>query len=490
MINTPTDSFNQSTPTPVSTTAGNPYEMKPRSLAELISLALQLFGKHLGMFMGIALLVMGPAVLISLLTSAFSGQSTQSFQQTASSATVRSASGGISTVIVSCTSLISLIIAIFTPWMRGALSYATLEHLLGRSPSARDSYNATRPKFAALWGADTLTNLVLAGPLVLLSCIGAAFLGLAGAVMFGSTNTSSDASAIFGIGLLCWLPLLIIYAVFAVWIGVSWRFRAPVIVAEGSDGTQALGRSNHLVKGMRGVLTGRMLAVWLIEAIFVGAPILTSTILSIASAQMDNGVFVFILALVFMLIGLIAQLVITPIHNIFVAVLYLDTRIRKENLFAVPVRTEITSPLVAPPATAYQPAAPILIAPPAAPAAFIPPGVPPISPLNPLPSNTPAQKIGELFNRIRVEGPNAELLNELGLAYLGVGDLGGALDALTRAHDLDPKDADIAFNLMLLHNTRKDTEGARRMMAKYLELENNPADIERVRNDPRFKNLV
>ena len=495
MINTPTDPFNQSTSTPVS--PGSAYEMKPRSLSELITLSLQLFGKHIGVFMGIALLVIGPAALISLLGSAFSSQTTQSFQQTSSSTTVRSASQGISNLILSCTGLISLIIAIFVPWMRGAISYATLEHLLGRAPSARDAFSATRPKFASLWGADTLTNLALYAPTIILACIGGAIIGFTGAVLFGNATESSDAGAIFGIGFLCLVPLLIIYLVYALWIGVSWRFRAPIIVAEGSDGTQALRRSNQLVKGMRGVLTGQMAAVWVIEAILVGIPIATSSVLNIASGQMQNGTLVFIGALVFMLIGLAIQLVVTPIHNIFVAVLYLDTRIRKENLFATPVRTDVRTPMLTPaPATA----APILIAPPA-PAGYLPPGTPsmgspstppanPISPANPLPSNTPAQKIGELFNRIRVEGPNAELLNELGLAYMAVGDLGGALDALTRAHDLDPKDADIAYNLMLLHRTRKDTDSARRLMAKYLELETNPADAERVRSDPRFRDLV
>ena len=472
--------------------------MKPRSLTELISLSLQLFGKHIGVFMGIALLVMGPAAIISLLGSAFSGQSTQSFQQTASSTSVRSVSDGISTVISSCTALLGLIIYIFIPWMRGALSYATLEYVLGRAPGARDAYNATRPKFAALWGADTLTNLVLYAPIILLTCIGGAFVGFAGAVLFGTAGESNDANAIIGIGLLCWIPLLIIYLAYALWFGVGWRFRAPVIVAEGSDGTQSLSRSNQLVKGMRAVLTGRMLTVWIIESIFVGAPILTSTVLSIASAQMEDGVVVFILALVFMVIGLIAQLVIVPIHNIFVAVLYLDTRIRKENLFVAPVQPLPTPPMLRPagnPPATPSPVTPILIAPPAAPAGYLPPGAPTtstptISPANPLPSNTPAQKIGELFNRIRVEGPNADLLNELGLAYMNVGDLGGALDALSRAHDLDPKDADIAYNLMLLHRTRKDNDNARRFMAKYLALENNPEDTERVRNDPRFKDLI
>ena len=478
--------------------------MKPRSLGEIIALSLQLFGKHLGPFLGIALVVMGPMAAVNLLGSLFSGQTTQSFQQSSASTSFRTASEGLSTVILTCTGLLSLIISIFIPWMRGALSYATIEHLLGRTPSMRDAYNATRPKFASLWGADTLTNLALYAPTIILSCIGAFTFGLAGAVLFGTAGPSEDASAIIGIGLLCGLPLLVAYLIYAIWLGVAWRFRAPVIVAEGNDGTGSLSRSNQLVKGMRGSLTGRMAAMWIIEAVFVGAPVIVSTVLSLAASQMESGVLVYIIALVFMLIGLLAQLVMTPIHNIFVSVLYLDTRIRKENLFAAatapspsPVApVQPSQPLLTPAPT------PILISPPQPPAGYLPPGTPPNAPALPspnptpasptsgLPQNTPAQRIGDLFNRIRIEGPNAELLNELGLAYMEVGDLGGALDSLSRAHDLDPNDADIAFNLMLLHRTRKDNDNARRMMAKYLALETNPADAERVRNDPRFRDLL
>ena len=134
MINTPMDPLNtQPTSTPVSAATSNspnsPYEMKPRSLSELIALTLQVFGRHIGPFMGIALVVMGPAALISLLSSAFSGQSTQSFQQTATSTSVSSVSEGISTVIVTCTGLISLIIA-----LHGVLSYAATLQVWTYSP--------------------------------------------------------------------------------------------------------------------------------------------------------------------------------------------------------------------------------------------------------------------------------------------------------------------------------------------------------------------
>ena len=91
---------------------------------------------------------------------------------------------------------------------------------------------------------------------------------------------------------------------------------------------------------------------------------------------------------------------------------------------------------------------------------------------------------------MRTEGPNADLLNDLGMAYMEVGDLGGALDALTRARDLAPGDADITYNLVLLHRARKDTPSARSMMQEYLKLETNPADIERVRGDARFSDLL
>jgi cytochrome c-type biogenesis protein CcmH/NrfG len=103
---------------------------------------------------------------------------------------------------------------------------------------------------------------------------------------------------------------------------------------------------------------------------------------------------------------------------------------------------------------------------------------------------TPAQRVGVLFNRIRVEGENAQMLNDLALALMEIGDWGGALDALTRARTIAPTDPDVVYNLMVLYRERRDTMAARRMMQEYLRLETDPNELAAVRNNPRFKDLL
>lgn len=104
-----------------------------------------------------------------------------------------------------------------------------------------------------------------------------------------------------------------------------------------------------------------------------------------------------------------------------------------------------------------------------------------------MPNMTPAQKIGVYFNRLRNEGPNSQLLNDMGASYFEVGDLGAALDAYSRARDLNPQDPDIVFNLMRVHISRKDTSAARIMMREYLNLEPNEDDKRRVLANPSYK---
>jgi hypothetical protein len=483
-----------------SQTSLEPIAMQPRSTSELLWLALQLYGKYFATFFGLALLVMGPLGLISLLGNAFSGQTAATLQQDllsgGSSVQIQSVSQGAAALISTCTGLLVLIIAIFYPWMEGAITHNLFERALGRAPSVRESYAATRPRFTALWGSNFLVWLAIYAPLVLLACIGTFVASLAAAGN-DSTTPGNALSTGVTIALLCMAIPLLAYLLYAAYCAVSWRFRAPVIIAEGADGTVSLGRSNALTKGSKFNLFGRMLPLWLAEALFIGGPGLVASGLAFASATVqENSTLAFVGSLGFLLISLVAQLLVRPLHIIYVGLLYLDTRIRKENLFVQPttaapiqpISVSVSAPAPTPQSTSALAPAPTNVASviSANPSASAP--LPPIAGL--VGEITPAQKIGVIFNRIRAEGPSGDLLNDLGMAYMDVGDLAGALDALTRARQLAPRDADIAYNLALLHRTRKDADSARSMLREYFLLETNAADADRVRNDPRFRELL
>ena len=319
------------------------------------------------------------------------------------------------------------------------------------------------------------------------------------------TNSSDNSSSVVaGVMLAICAPVTIAGIVFSLAMAINFLFRIPAIVAEGADGIQALSRSHKLMSGNRWRMFLRMAIIYIIQAIFILGPAMAIVSLTVwatfsasnsgQSPQISGGMIAMFILL--LLLSIVVQLIMTPIGIIYVGLNYLDMRVRNENLN-----------LQAPGTPAQAIIRPVSVQP-----IGINPGYTPVPPIPtttpttttaPIPTNTsniyggfageptsPGQKIGMLFNRIRVEGQNADLLNDLGLAYMEVGDLGGALDAFTRARQLNPNDADIAYNLLLLHLSRKDTGAARATMQEYLRLETNAADLERVRNDPRLKELL
>ena len=136
------------------------------------------------------------------------------------------------------------------------------------------------------------------------------------------------------------------------------------------------------------------------------------------------------------------------------------------------------------PAPAPASPAPIMIA-----ATLAQPAVPTVL-AEPFETLSPGRRIGVLYNRLRAEGDSAKLLNDLGLAYMEVGDTWGAVEMFDRGRAIAPNDADLAYNLMLAQLQGNDMNAARKQMSDYLRLETDPDDAARVRNTPRFKDLL
>ena len=103
---------------------------------------------------------------------------------------------------------------------------------------------------------------------------------------------------------------------------------------------------------------------------------------------------------------------------------------------------------------------------------------------------TPAQRISVLYRQVRNDSGNAELQNELGLAYQEVGDLYSALESLTRARALAPDNPAYAYNLALLQRVRKDMPAARKVFADYLQLETDPVEHQKALENPALRDLL
>jgi hypothetical protein len=128
-----------------------------------------------------------------------------------------------------------------------------------------------------------------------------------------------------GIGIVLGLLLLIIPGII---LTLMWALTIPVVVLEGADLFEALGRSRQLTAGHRG-------RVFLIFLLFTGLTYLFTLILETpifalmatkgVAAVRGGGIIVFIYAISFLVESLI-----TPLMTIALSLMYYDERVRKE----------------------------------------------------------------------------------------------------------------------------------------------------------------
>lgn len=488
------------------------FESRPHSTGELLALTLQFFVRNLSSVMGITLVILGPILLFNLVSFLITPFQMNAIETTNPDGTNVGGTSVLLTLVSWCGSIVVFVLGFLMPWMEGALTHNLIERLLGREPSVGDSYRATRPRFWSLWGSTVLAQLIISIPFVVVyfAILFAVFGAAAGIV--GSSNGDNSGGVFAGVMLAICTPISIAGIVFSIVMGINFLFRTPVIVGEGVDAIRALSRSKDLASGNRWRLLLRMVILYLLKGIFVIGPMMVIASMMVWAAFSNStgsrfeGFSGWMIAVfvVMAIVGVVVQLVLTPIETIFVGMNYLDMRMRSENLVlqmaGAPAPTP--APVVAAPVppVSVQPSSSSVYTPSAKAPATVAPSVSigpiatelpsPHSPAVSMETASAGQKIGMLFNRIRNEGASADLLNDLGLAYMDVGDLSGALDAFTRARQLNAADADIAYNLMLLHLNRKDKAAARASMQDYLRLETNAADLERVRNNPKFKELL
>ena len=513
-------------------------DLRPRSVGELLDLTFLLYRRNFLRLIGITLVVLGPVLALNLLSS--TGSLLQ-YMTTLSNIAAGSRGGTgagmtalLSTAIAGCAGGLTLLIGIFMPWMEGALTYNIIEHVLGRKPDWRESYRAARPRWGSLWVANAIRSIALWAALipfvlglygVLIGAVVA--FGAAGAFGGGLFSTNSNDGNLLFIGLIgiC-LPVALLGGGVAIFIEASWSMVIPVVVGEGVDGAGSLGRSNALVKGHRMRMIGRLLLfeamrffvltlpVLAIEAFFIGGSIAATT----TGAQSPLSVIAIIAA---SLLSAVENVLVVPFYVAYITVNYLDLRVRKENL-ALQIQAANIAPLDS--AGLVDSGAPIVtatsIAPPpemqtvvSSPILDMPslavinqlPAPQEIAPAQPtapsegemtIPAQTfsatltPAQRISALFKRLRAEGENAEILNQLGLAYQEVGDLFGAQDSFTRARALAPDNPQYAHNMALLQKDRRDLPAARQAMSDYLRLETNSAERQKVIENPALKELL
>lgn len=392
-------------------------------MGELLGLALKLYFGNFAVFTLITIVALAPILIVQLI-----GNGLNLAQYLGGSGTGVSgvALGGV------CAGLLGLALSLLYPLMEGALAHNTIERVLGRAPGVRESYRAARPLWSALWGSGLARQIAVGavfGVVGLLSGIGNLFVFNSGA--FGLSVDGTLGTVIAVVTAAICAPLGLVALIFGIRLAINWSLRAPVAVGESVGAFSALARSNTLVTRDRWRMFARLLPVALLDLIFVVLPPIALSALITGNVFSAGGgsplPWMLPLASGMLVLGALASLLIVPYTLIYLTLNYLDLRTRKENLAGQLAAGAASTAVAVAPAMPFDN------------------GLANAGPYDaPL---TPAQKIALLYTRMRTDGESAPLLHELGKAYLGLGSMGAAHDALLRAQALDPASPQIAEDL-------------------------------------------
>lgn len=280
--------------------ADAPLKLRPLSLSELLDETFRIYRKAFPLFVGIALAVSIPTLIIVLAFGVYTvlgGQafSTPEFQRDPSTF-FQSAALGSLIAGVAVWALVSLFLI---PFGYGAPVRAAIDVSLGHQPTFGSVLAATLRRYFGLWGSAILFYLV-----VLL------------------------------------LTITIIGIPVAIWIYVRWRLFVPAMMSENLGPVQALGRSWQLVEGRWWRTCGILLLLTLLLLI-LGAIIGTffqflTALIPGLSADARLG-----LQQVGSTVGGVLA---APIQYIAWTLMYFDLRVRKESFDLDQLARQVESP--------------------------------------------------------------------------------------------------------------------------------------------------
>jgi hypothetical protein len=447
-------------------TSSQPIALTPRGVFSLIGLTLKLIFGRFGTVFGIALLVLLPLTALEV------GGQLVNLARTFFPTEFSLMAGAL------CLSLVALVFGVLYSWMEGALTHNAIERVLGRTPGIRTSYGAARPAWPALFGSNLIRQVVLFFFSAFISSIvgfTAAFLSNASA--FGVTLDATVGTVVaIALTALC-APVAVVLVVLLMLLAVNWSLRAPAIVGEGIGGIEALSRSSALIKQNRWRMIGRLIPVALLHLLVVEAPLAFAT--SVITQNVFFGASAGQSALAqiagaLLVAGGVLSLIVTPFTIVYLALNYLDLRVRKENL-ANDVAAELNAPSGTEVITTQRQTGTHVDE--LAPGVFA-------APL------TPAQRIGAINRRLRSEPETAALQEELGDAFAELGNMSSALEAFERVRALAPGNTDVLLKIARVHRARRDAEAARTVLADYMRIETDPAKIGLLAVDPQLKSLL
>ena len=216
-----------------------------------------------------------------------------------------------------------------TAFLSGMLALTVWDAVLGRKSSPADAWHRFSPRFVPVLLATLLIGIIefVVIVLVLLVFMIPFFLVVVNAA---SARSYDSASASIGGALSIIFLMIVALIVVACFFTVKFAFTSSAVVLEGLGPVDAIKRSWSLSKGSFWRILGRILligvVIGLISSVLGG---IVGAILGVGAAAADSvGMLVAFSAFVSALLSA----VVIPVQSSFYTLMYLDERMRKENL--------------------------------------------------------------------------------------------------------------------------------------------------------------
>ena len=298
--------------------------LRPLTVGELFNGAFQAVRVNPQTMFGFAFAIMA---VVGLVQAFFASSSTSSLTRALSSGDtedlVYSLGNSMGSFVTSGLTLLA------TAFLSGMLALTVWDAVLGRKSSPADAWHRFSPRFVPVLLATLLIGIIefVAIVVVLLVFLIPFFL-----VVVNTASARSYDSASAGIGGALSIIFLMIVAliVVACFFTVKFAFTSSAVVLEGLGPVDAIKRSWSLSKGSFWRILGRILligvVIGLISSVLGG---IVGAILGVGANAADSvGMLVAFSAFVSALLSA----VVIPVQSSFYTLMYLDERMRKENL--------------------------------------------------------------------------------------------------------------------------------------------------------------
>ena len=216
-----------------------------------------------------------------------------------------------------------------TAFLSGMLALTVWDAVLGRKSSPADAWHRFSPRFVPVLLATFLIGII---EFVLIVVVLLVFMIPFFLVLVNAASARSYDSAGAGIGGALSILFLMIVAliVVACFLAVKFAFTSSAVVLEGLGPVDALKRSWSLSKGSFWRILGRIWLIGIVTGLISGVlGAVVGAILGVGANAADSvGLLVAFSAFVSALLSA----VVIPVQSSFYTLMYLDERMRKENL--------------------------------------------------------------------------------------------------------------------------------------------------------------